>query len=339
MILKPRMVSDSIPSALAPLERRLEGIGLIQENVPLADKNWFKTGGRARFYSAPGTLAEFKAALEFASQKKLEIFILGAGANVLISDKGFNGLVIHPKLTDVSFNQINTQEVLVTAGAGTHFSDLINLCFENNTLGLEEFSGIPGTVGGAVFINLHFFKFLLSQFLVSATVINSQNQETLLVDQNWFDFGYNQSKLQNRFFYLVDATFKLKTASDLEVAYAKGRSHEMIRYRAWRYPAKNTCGSFFRNFHEAEVSLEVDQKKMIFVAYYLDKLGFKGTLKVGNAGVSHQHANMLVTQDGATSHDLITLAKLMQTQVQQAFGITPQPECLLIGFETYPLLK
>ena len=294
---------------------------LIQVNIPLNDKNWFKT------------------ALNFAQQNQQEIFILGAGANILISDDGFAGLVIKPKLTTINFNQINNQEVLVTAGAGTHFSDLIKTCFENNILGLEEFSGIPGTVGGAVFINLHFFKFLLSQFLVSATVINSQNQETLLVDQNWFNFGYNQSKLQDRIFYLVDATFKLKIANNLEVAYAQGRNHEMIRYRAWRYPTQNTCGSFFRNFHENEVTLEVNQKKMIFIAYYLDQLGFKGVLQVGKASVSHQHANMLVTQDGATSSELITLARTMQTQVFEKFNIMPKPECLLIGFANEPLLN
>lgn len=316
-----------------------KNINLIQENIALNDKNWFKTGGPARFYSEPTCLNDFKAGLDFANQNKLNVFVLGAGANVLISDHGFNGLVIRPKLANLSFNKINNQEILVTAGAGTHFSDLINACFKNNALGLEEFSGIPGTVGGAVFINLHFFKFLLSQFLVSATVINSQNQETLLVDQNWFNFGYNQSTLQDRNFYLIEATFKLKVASDLEIAYAQGRSHEMIRYRTWRYPSQNTCGSFFRNFHENEVTLEVNDKKMIFVAYYLDKLGFKGTLQAGKAQVSHQHANMLVTQDGATSSDLINLAKTMQTKVYQEFGIIPMPECLLIGFDNYPLLK
>lgn len=323
-------------------------INLIQKNVTLCDKNWFKTGGPARFYAEPTNLEEFKQALAFAKNQKLEVFILGAGANVIISDQGFDGLVICPKLNEVTFDkltkqtiesqELSLQECLVTAGAGTHFSDLINICFKNNVLGLEEFSGIPGTIGGAVFINLHFFKFLLSQFLVSATIISAENQESFAVGQNWFNFGYNQSALQERKFYLVDATFKLKTASDLEIAYAQGRNHEMIRYRTWRYPSQNTCGSFFRNFYESEVNLEINGKKMIFVAYYLDKLGFKGTLQSGQAIVSHQHANMLVTQPGATSTDLISLARTMQTQVLQEFGVLPQPECLLVGFKEYPLL-
>lgn len=311
---------------------------MIQKNISLKTKNWFQTGGPARFYCEPQDQAQFQSALKFANDNRLDIFVLGSGANVLISDEGFDGLVIHPKLNQVVFNDLNNQEMLVTAGASTDFGELIKLCFKHNVLGLEEFSGIPGTVGGAAFINLHFFKFLFSQFLIHATVISRQNGKTLNVDQNWFNFGYNQSRLQDQDFYLLDATFKLRKANDLEVAYAQGRSDEIIRYRHWRYPSKNTCGSFFRNFHESEVKLEISGKKMTFVAYYLDKLGFKGSLQVGDAAVSHQHANMLVNLGQATSSDLINLARQMQQGVLENFGVVPKPECLLIGFKTFPLL-
>ena len=311
--------------------------GFIQQNIALGDKTWFQTGGPAKFYCEPTNAQEFKAALEFAKSQKLEIFILGAGANVLISDEGFDGLVIKPQIKEFSYQKLTDGSALVTAGAGLPFPDLINLCLENQILGLEEFSGIPGTVGGATFINLHFFKFLLSQFLTSATVINAETFETLNVDQNWFDFGYNQSKLQDHEYYLLDATFKLRSATELETAYAQGRSSEMIRYRAWRYPAKNTCGSFFRNFHDHEVTHYVGDKKMIFVAYYLDNFGTKGTLRVGDAIVSHQHANMLVNLGCATSQDIISVAREMQRLVWEKFGLVPQPECLLIGFKKFPL--
>jgi UDP-N-acetylmuramate dehydrogenase len=99
-----------------------------------------------------------------------------------------------------------------------------------------------------------------------------------------------------------------------------------------------TCGSFFRNFHNHEVSLVSNGKKMIFVAYYLDKIGIKGQLKVGDAIVSYQHANMLINQGNATSTDIITLACTMQKMVKDHFDIVPQPECRLIGFKEYPLL-
>jgi len=99
----------------------------------------------------------------------------------------------------------------------------------------------------------------------------------------------------------------------------------------------NTCGSFFRNFHENEVPFLINGKKMLFVAYYLDKLGIKGELAVGNAVVSHQHVNMLVTRTGATSADVINLAKTMQAMVKEKFGIVPHAECRLVGFKNLVL--
>jgi UDP-N-acetylmuramate dehydrogenase len=230
-------------------------------------------------------------------------------------------------------------QALIKSGAGVIFQDLINFCLDNNMVGLEEFSGIPGTVGGSVFINIHYFEFLLSQFLESAEVINKNSGEILTVDKNWFNFGYNYSQLHEEKYYLISATFKLKKVTELEAAYSRGRSHEIARQRAKKYPVTNTCGSFFRNFHDHEVTLVSNNKKLIYVAYYLDKIGVKGTLSVGDAIVSYQHANMIVNRGGATSSDIINLVKTMQQLVKENYNITPQPECRLIGFKEYPLLK
>src|SRR5260221_9873456 len=217
--------------------------------------------------------------------------------------------------------------------------DLIDYCLDNNLIGLEEFSGIPGTVGGSVYINLHYFNFLLANFLVSAEVINKKTGELQTVDAQWFNFGYNDSQLHKKDYFLVNATFKLKQATAEQTAFAQGRKTEIIRHRAHRYPQVRTCGSFFRNFLPHEVTLEIDNKKIIFVAYYLDKIGVKGTLRHGNALVSHQHANMIINAGNATSNDIIALAQEMQSLVQEKFGILPQPECQLIGFKTYPLTE
>ncbi len=312
---------------------------MIQKNISLADKNWFQTGGNARFFSEPTNADEFAHALAYAREHNLDLFLLGQGANILISDDGFDGLVIRPKLTLTTQTPIEHNDVLVTAGAGVTMPDLIEWCLDHNIIGLEEFSGIPGTVGGSVYINLHYFQFLLAQFLVSARVINKHTGEVIEVDTNWFNFGYNQSTLHAKDYFLVDATLKLKQATDIETAYARGRRVEIIRHRTARYPSTHTCGSFFRNFHSDEVSLESNGKKIIWVAYYLDKIGVKGNLQIGDAVVSYQHANMLVNQGRATSTDIINLARQMQKLVHENYGITPQPECQLVGFKQYPLLQ
>jgi UDP-N-acetylmuramate dehydrogenase len=311
---------------------------LIRHSVPLKDKNWFKTGGPAKLFAEPGTPEEFQLLYEYTQAVHEPVFILGSGANILISDKGFDGLVIKPQLNSITLSLETSTQALIKAGAGTTMDELILFCLAHNLLGLEEFSGIPGTVGGSVFINLHYFEFLLSQFLVEATVLEKSSNQLLTVDNAWFNFGYNISTLHAGNHFLLDATFQLKKATSLQTSHAYGRRKEIIRHRAKRYPTHNTCGSFFRNFHESEVHLTQNGKKIIWVAYYLDKIGIKGHLQQGNAAVSYQHANMIVNHANASTHDIITVARLMQEGVQKEFGITPQPECRLVGFKEYPLL-
>lgn len=311
----------------------------ILNNVPLADKNWFRTGGPARFFCEPQNMIELQEALNFAKVHDLKVFMLGHGANILISDTGFDGLVIRLGLENINLISHDNSSVLVTAGAGLSMQKLIDWCLENNISGLEEFSGIPGTVGGSVFINIHYFEFLLSEFLVSAHVIDKNTGIVDQVDNNWFNFGYNYSKLHEKNHYLVSATFKLKKINEITAAYCKGKRDEIIRHRLKRYPTTGTCGSFFRNFFDHEVTRESAGKKLIYVAYYLDKIGVKGELSVGDATVSYQHANMLVNRAHATSSDIVKLAQQMQKLVYEKFNILPQPECQLIGFNSDPFLK
>jgi len=310
----------------------------IQRNVPLQDKNWFQTGGAAKFYIKPNSSNEFQAAIRYANAHNLDLFILGTGANILIADEGFEGLVIHPNTRKIA-HQFCGLDAIVKARAGATIDELICYCHDNNITGLEEFSGIPGTIGGAIYINIHYFGFFISQFLLEATVINRSNGKIETVEKDWFAFGYDQSKLMSKQYFLLDATFRLKKAGQYETAYAKGRSVEIIRHRNARYPTSHTCGSFFRNFSEDEVTIKIKgtEKKMIYVAYYLDKIGIKGNLHVGGAVVSHKHANMIVNTGQATASDIINLASQMQHMVKKEFGIIPQPECQLVGFKEYPL--
>lgn len=310
---------------------------LIRENVPLKDKNWFQTGGPARYFCEPADKTSLQNILLWREQNNLRLFVLGQGANILIADQGFDGLVVRPALKKIERVDEYSTSVLVKADAGVTMADLIAWCLDHTITGLEEFSGIPGTVGGSVYINLHYFEFLLSQFLVSATVLEHASGKLMTVDTDWLAFGYNQSRLHTQEHTLVDATFALKKSTSEQTAFARGRAQEIIRHRTMRYPSTHTCGSFFRNFHDDEVSLIVNGKKAVWIAYYLDKIGIKGSLAVGGAAVSYQHANMLINTGTATTQDIIDLARSMQELVHQQFGVIPQPECQLIGFDTYPL--
>ncbi len=312
----------------------------IEQHVPLAPLNWFRTGGEARFYCEPSTPEEYQEALQFQQKHELDLFVLGEGANILVNDDGFRGLVMKPHNTEIAITQDDSigKGITVSAGAGVEMQNLIDWCLDAGVGGLEEFSGIPGTVGGSVYINLHYFDHLLSDFLVKGTVINRTDLDIFEADNEWFQFGYDESKFHEKEHILIDAQFSVSRVSSGEAEYAKGRRDEIIRHRNRRYPESHTCGSFFRNFLPEEVSLEINDKRMVFVAYYLDKLGIKGELAVGDAVVSFKHANMIVNQGEATSEQIVALARKMQTLVQQEFGILPKPECQLIGFDDYPLL-
>lgn len=305
----------------------------LRTNIPLHDKTFFRTGGPAAYFSEPTTVDELQYARTFAHDNSLPIFILGSGANILISDEGCDGLVIKPHMTNITIT-----DDLVTAEAGTTLNALIITSLEHQLGGLEVFSGIPGTVGGSTYINVHYFEHGLSDFIVSGQVMNVKTGEITTVDAEWFQFGYDQSKLFDKQHILVSTTFKLAPLSQTDAAFALGRRHEIIRHRERRYPKTHTCGSFFRNFTPDEVTLEINGRKMIFIAYYLDKLGMKGELTAGDAIISYQHANMIINRGTATSHDIITLARTMQQKVFDAYGIIPQPECQLVGFSKYPLL-
>ncbi|MBY0353783.1 UDP-N-acetylmuramate dehydrogenase [Candidatus Babeliales bacterium] len=308
----------------------------IMHNVPLNDKNWFQTGGPAQYFAQPTTAGEFTQALAFASQEQLRVTLLGQGANVLISDQGITGLVIQPRINHLI---IDREQGLVTAGAGLGMQEVIDAALDQGLHGLEDFSGIPGSIGGCVYINIHYFEYLLSDFLVRAHVINRTTGALEVVDKTWFGFGYNESALQRGDYYLVEATFKLSPVSFEQAWYHKGRRDEIVRHRAKRYPLARTCGSFFRNFRDDEPLPLIAGKRVPFVAYYLDKIGVKGALQVGGAVVSYQHANMLVTHEGASSNDVIMLARTMQMRVFESFGVLIEPECQFLGFSDYPLLK
>lgn len=310
---------------------------IIQQQISLKDKNWFQTGGNAEYFAAPTNAVEFSEAVKFAAQNSLSITLLGEGANILISDAGIKGLTIRPQLKTISLVSDDKEYGYVKAEAGASLPAVINFCLDNQLLGLHEFSGIPGSIGGAVFINVHYFEFLIEHFIQEATIIEKATGNLHVVTKDWFNFSYDYSTLHEKTHYLVDVTFKLKKGTQQEADYAKGRRDEMIRTRARRYPTSRTCGSFFRNFFEDEVTLISNGKKMIYVAYYLDKLGIKGELSVGDAQVSYQHANMIVNRGNATSQDIISIARAMQEKVYAAYGILPQPECQLLGFDEWPL--
>jgi UDP-N-acetylmuramate dehydrogenase len=311
----------------------------VKKNISLKEYNWFLLGGNAYYFAEPKDIIEYEHVIQFSKEQNMPIKILGLGANVLISDYGYQGIIIKFSNNNIYHNYINEDEGLITAGAGVTIEALIKYCLENALLfGLEEFSGIPSTVGGALFINLHYYEFLISQFVYSALVYDIQTKETIKVSQEWFEFGYDISKIKREKRYIIlEASFLLKRNTIMYAQYAKGRSIEIIRHRENRYPYKRTCGCFFKNFSPEQVPLSLEGKRIVASSYYLDKVGVRGELKVNNTSVSSKHANMIIHNGKGLSSEVIEIAKIMQKKVYDAYSLLLEPECELIGFSEYPL--
>lgn len=316
-------------------------LGLVGEQVDLKQYNWFGLGGLARYFSEPKTLGELTEVISWSKNQSLVIRLLGQGANVLISDSGFNGLIIKLALFEMAHEDYDDEFVLLSASAGCSLESVISYMFDRaKCVGLEEFSGIPSSIGGALFINLHYFEFLISMFVLRATVYDIKNAEMKTVDREWFKFGYDDSIMKrDRNFILINATFKLKKADPVAVAFAQGRNVEIIRHRRSRYPSEKTCGCFFKNFssEDQNVLLNGEGKKILAAGYYIDQLGLKGTLSRGHSFISPKHANMITHDGEGTATEIIEIARTVQKEVFKAFRLYLEPECELIGFDNYPL--
>jgi UDP-N-acetylmuramate dehydrogenase len=298
----------------------------ILENIPLKPYTSFKIGGPARFFCEPKTADEIVESLEFARKMDLPVFILGLGANVLFSDDGFPGLVIRQRNTSVYI-----QDNIITAESGLTVEELINNALSVNLVGLEDFSGIPSTVGGSLYINLHYFDAFMGKFVRSAKVLDVNTLRVEEVEEGWFRFDYDDSKLKsNKNYILLQASFELEKVDDYKKHEAIGKSREIIRTRQRRYPSEPSVGSIFQNLRTEEA--QENSLPTRAVAYLIDVCGLKGK-KVGDAMLSHRHANMIVNMGNAKASDVLELADIINHHVKERFGIELRFEVQLVGFK------
>lgn len=281
------------------------------ENYPLKNLSTFGIGGPARYFIAVMDSQQLKEALQYCSKEKLPYFILGKGSNCLFNDRGFNGLVILNKINFCHQLEDDTFHV----GGGYSFSLLGVQTARKGFTGLEFSSGIPGTVGGAVFMNAGANGRETAQSLVSVDFITEEGEEkTYKIEE--LSFGYRHSSFQQMKGAIAAATFKLGLASD-----ARQKQIEIVNYRKKTQPlSEMSAGCIFRNPNGGHAGALIDQ------------CGLKG-IKVGDATVSEIHANFIVNQKNATAQEVLALIEQIQSQVKEKTGFTIEPEIRLIPFE------
>lgn len=266
-------------------------------------------GGPAHEFITVDSMEGMQEVLRHCFISKRDFFILGKGSNCLFHDDGFKGLIILNKIGFCSFEQET-----VSVGAGYSFSYLGAQTAKKGLSGLEFASGIPGSVGGAIYMNAGASSSETANCLQEVTFID-QRGEMEVLSRDQMDFSYRFSSFQNRKGAIVAAKFRLTKTED-----AKQKQLSLINYRIKTQPYKDlSAGCIFRN------------PDKISAGALIEKCGLKGA-RIGDAEVSLMHANFIINKKKATASQVYALANLIQKTVKEKEGVELKMEILFIPY-------
>lgn len=291
---------------------------LIKSQVCLSTLTSFKVGGPAEWFVAPRQLTELQASFEWAISQNMPITLLGAGSNLLVSDRGLPGLVICTR--HLRYTHFDPETNQVTAAAGEPLVRLAWQAAERGWEGLEWAVGIPGTVGGAVVMNAGAHISCTADILVNAQVLCPDGITQILTPQD-LGYSYRTSILQGDKRLVTQATFQLKPGADPAKVMAK--TAQLLKQRHTTQPYnKPSCGSVFRN------------PKPHSAGWLIEQTGLKGH-RIGGATVAERHANFILNSGGATANDIFQLIRFVQQKVEQNWSLCLEPEVKILGeFQT-----
>lgn len=319
----------------------------IQENVKLAPYTTYKIGGTAKYFFVGKTEEKIAEAVGWARAQKIPFFVLGGGSNVLISDKGFAGLVVRIQNTKYKISPYGgspegRQNTKVEAEAGIDLPKLVKLTIDNGFKGLEWASGIPGTFGGAIRGNAGAFGGEIKDILLSIKFLDDKGEIREFANKQC-NFSYRDSIFkQNPNFIVLSATLQLAPGNKKEL---QDFSRKTIEYRAARHPLEyGSCGSVFKAIDVGEIrlnnfekyprfksSIKYDPFPVIPAACFIDEADLKG-YSLGGAVISAKHPNFFVNFNKARAEDVIMLISLAKQRLVDKFGIMAEEEVQLVGF-------
>lgn len=311
-------------------------MSLFQKNVPLSQYSNFKIGGPAKYFFEAHTIDQLRAAMVEAQQLGEPIFILGGGYNLLISDRGFNGAVIHPALREIEVDSGNK----VTIGAGLLMAEALDFCLHHELLGLEWAGGLPSTVGGAIWGNAGAFGGETKDKVLQVSSLKFSNLKLETRDGKDCGFGYRTSifKTTAKDEVIVEAMFQLEKGT-------KAALHEAIehkkQYRRDKQPLEHpNIGSIFKNVPIERLSKAVlagfehkikhDPFSVLPTAVLIAAAGLK-EFRIGDAMVSPKHSNFIVNMGSATAADVKAVMAHVRAVVKGKFGVELEQEVIFVG--------
>lgn len=339
------------------------------ENVPLAPFTTLGVGGPARFFAEAGTADDIAAAIQFAEEKNLPIFVFSGGSNVIVADKGFAGLAMRIAINGLDFETGAGQEVIATVGAGVEWDKFVTEAVSRGLAGIECLSGIPGSVGGTPVQNVGAYGQEVSESIVSVECFDRESRAIVELPGSACNFGYRTSifnTTQRNRFIVLRVKFRLLEGGKPKIAYKDlenvfaGRDATLMDVREavmeirraksmvvdLRDPNSRSVGSFFKNpivsprkaselraLYPEMPFFPIGEGFKVPAAFLIEKAGFKKGFVYGQAGISENHTLAIINRGKATAAEILGLAKQIQSEVEKKFALKLIPEPVLIGFD------
>lgn len=285
-----------------------------RNDIPLSERTTFRIGGSARWYAEPRDAEETASAVRRAREEAWPLLVLGRGSNILVSDRGWPGLVINCS----GCTAMEWDRGSVTAQSGVPLDAVVKESVRRGYAGMENLSGIPGSVGGAVIMNAGAFSSCIADTLQQAVYLDMNDCRVVTAGKKDLEFDYRSSALQKKAAILLAARFLLRpgTVPELEAA-----RREVLEKRRDKQPLDlPNCGSVFKRPSAAGAA----------AGALIEQAGLKG-FRYGNAGISSKHANFIVNLGGATAAEVRHLIVLAQKAVYEKAGILLEPEVVFAG--------
>ncbi|RJQ25860.1 UDP-N-acetylmuramate dehydrogenase [Candidatus Parcubacteria bacterium] len=318
----------------------------IHQDFQLAPILYYKIGGIVKCLIEAQSSQDLKEALEFINNQKIsKVLVIGTGANILMTDEYFDGVVL--RMLPSQESQIeDIGQGLIKAYAGENLDQVIKFAFDNSYRGLEWAGGLPGTVGAAVRGNVGAFGGEIKELIESVEVFDSKAKKLELkkLTKENLNFSYRNSLIkQNNNLIVVSVVFKLKKASPEDLENAREKYSECIEYRKKNHPLNYpNSGSVFKNIEKKEEvekviyvwpdiknDIETKWHGKVSMGHCINRLGLAG-YKIGDAQISYKHNNFIVNLGNAKYSDVINIIETVQQKFSTTFGFTPEVEVEII---------
>ncbi len=301
----------------------------LKKDVSFSSLTTLQIGGPIKYFIETTNQEELVSLLSFAKENSLNFLIIGGGSNLLVSDDGFDGLVIKNSITD-----IKQENLKLTVQAGALLQDLVNFAIEKGLAGVNKLNGIPGTVGGAIYGNAAAYGQSTGEYIRSVKgfdgdkIVELSNQDC--------NFSYRDSNFKKNGIIILEAVFELIPANPSEL---KKEAEEIIAKRLEKYPPDIKCpGSFFKNILIENLTKKqsdlIPQDRDFYgkvpAWYFLNEVGAQGQ-QIGQAKIAEIHGNLFMNLGKSSAKDFYNLAKEYSNKVKEKFGITLEPEVQLIN--------